>query len=869
MQAASATVSPLLQECSRKDKDTVLAQIGTTANGLTQEEADARLEKYGPNNVAQEKAQHWSSRLLGMYIHDPLSLLLTGLVILSYLSDDIRSTIVIGAMVVLSLLLRFIQESKADTAAAKLKAMINVTATVLRDGQRREVPLEKLVPGDVVVLAAGDMIPADIRVVTAKDLFISQASLTGESFPIEKFDAPETRANVQPLEITNVCFMGTNVESGTATAVVMVTGKGTYFGGMAKSITGTQAQTSFDVGIKQFTMLMIAFMSFMAPTVFLVNWLTKGDWFEAFMFSLAVAVGLTPEMLPMIVTVCLSKGALAMSRLKVIVKRLNSIQNFGAMDVLCTDKTGTLTMDRVVLEKHCDVVKDESDEVLRLAFYNSHFQTGLKNVLDRAILVHTEVKLNGHTKVDEIPFDFSRKIMSVVVANNGAHQLITKGAPEEVFRRCSQFELNKKLLPMDPVLLADLKEEYNDLSADGFRVLAIAYKNVEPKAAFSKADEADLTLAGYVAFFDPPKDSSAAALAALSKHGVQAKVLTGDNELVTKKICEEVGLNVEHVVVGADVEKASDAELADMAEKTTVFARLSPAHKRRIILALKSRNHVVGYMGDGINDAPALRAADVGISVDTAVDIAREAADIILLEKSLLVLENGVLEGRKVFANIQKYIKMGASSNFGNMFSVLGASAFLPFLPMKPVQVLTNNLLYDFSQVPIPTDEVDPEFVAKPQPWSIKGLTRFIFFIGPISSIFDYTTFFMMLYIFKCYLYDPTAVANSPAAAMNQHYESLFQAGWFVESLATQTLIVHIIRTNKLPFFQSRASWPLAFTTILIIAAGIALVYSPIGTYLGFAPLPWLYWPLLALTLLLYCTLCQGVKMWLVSRKWV
>ena len=735
MSVSAPTISPLLAESARMEKSAVLEKFRTSPAGLTVDEARERLEQYGPNNVAEEKPPHWTFKLLRTYYTDALSLLLTFLAIVSYATGEYRAAVVIGCMVVLSLLLRFVQESKADSAAAKLKAMINITATAIREGGRREVPLETLVPGDLITLSSGDMIPADVRILSAKDLFISQASLTGESFPIEKFDHLETRSDVPPLELSNVCFMGTNVESGSATAVVVATGRATYFGGMARSITGQQVQTGFDQGIKRFTWLMIAFMCVMAPAVFLVNGLLKRDWMEAFLFALAVAVGLTPEMLPMIVTVCLSKGALAMSRVKVIVKRLNAIQNFGAMDVLCTDKTGTLTLDRVILEKHCDVVKNESARVLLLAYLNSHFQTGLKNVLDRAILAHEdEVQIGDYAKVDEIPFDFARRVMSVIVRNgDGDPQLIAKGAPEEIMKRCASFELNGRTLPVDPVLFADLREEEAELSADGFRVLAIAYRNVERKPAYSKADETELTLAGYVAFFDPPKDSTIPALAALRKHGVQVKVITGDNELVTKKICREVGLEAEKTLLGAQLERMSDAELEAVAEQTTLFARMSPGHKRRIVMALKKRHHVVGYMGDGINDAPALRAADVGISVDSAVDIAREAADIILLEKSLLVLENGILEGRKVFANIVKYVKMGASSNFGNMFSVLGGSAFLPFLPMKPVQVLTNNLLYDFSQVPIPTDDVDEEFVAKPCPWNMRELSRFIVFIGPHS----------------------------------------------------------------------------------------------------------------------------------------
>jgi Mg2+-importing ATPase len=593
------------------------------------------------------------------------------------------------------------------------------------------------------------------------------------------------------------------------------------------------------------------------PLVFFINGLTRGNWGEAFFFAVAVAVGLTPEMLPMIVTVCLSTGAIAMSRKKVIVKRLHSIQNLGAMDVLCTDKTGTLTLDRVIIERHCDVVRKEDDDVLALVYLNSHFQTGLKNVLDRAVLehreIHGELNVPAWEKVDEIPFDFSRRLMSVVVETpEDAHRIITKGAPEEVFRRCSQFELEGQLHPLDPILIDDLRLEYEALSEDGFRVLAVAYKDVPRKAAYSKADEGDMVLRGYVAFLDPPKETARPALEALRQHGVAAKVLTGDNELVSKKICHEVGLPTEHILLGSEVEAMSDAQLAEEAEKVTLFARLSPAHKQRIIQALQSRKHTVGFLGDGINDAPALRASDVGISVDSAVDIAKESADVILLKKSLLILEEGVLEGRKVFANILKYVRMGASSNFGNMFSVLGASLFLPFLPMAPLQILTNNLLYDFSQVPIPTDDVDAEQIARPRPWSMQEISRFILFIGPCSSIFDYTTYFLMLYVFGAW--------SNPA---------LFQTGWFVESLLTQTLIIHIIRTNRIPFLQSRASWPLIVTTATVMIVGVWLPLSPIGPTLGFQPMPPLYWPLVVLTLLCYTLLTQTVKTWLLRRKWI
>jgi Mg2+-importing ATPase len=628
---------------------------------------------------------------------------------------------------------------------------------------------------------------------------------------------------------------------------------------MARSITQAPPETAFDRGINRFTWLMIRFIAVMVPVVFLINGLTKHDWHGAFFFALAVAVGLTPEMLPMIVSVCLSKGAMAMSRKRVIVKRLNAIQNFGAMDVLCTDKTGTLTMDTVILERHCDVQGKESDRVLVDAMLISYLQTGLKSTLDQAILRHREghpeVSLDGYRKVDEMPFDFSRKIMSIVVDEpDGRRRLLAKGAPEEILRRCTTFEAESETFPCPPGFAQDLREECDALSGDGFRVLAVAYRVVPPKPAYGKEDESELVLLGYVAFLDPPKETAAPALAALRDHGISVKILTGDNELVTRTICKHVGLKRKRVLLGSELARLNDAELGEAVERTTIFARLSPADKERIIHALQAQRHVVGFLGDGINDAAALRAADVGISVDTAVDVAKESADIILLEKSLLILEEGVLEGRKVFSNVLKYIRMGASSNFGNMFSVLGASALLPFLPMAPLQVLTNNLLYDFSQVPIPTDNVDPEQITRPRPWDIGEIARFILAIGPISSIFDYTTFAIMYFLFG---------ANTPAHA------ALFQTGWFVESLMTQTLIIHVIRTNKIPFLQSRPSWPLVATTLAIMAVGLWLPLSPLGPPLGFVALPALYWPLLALTLLCYLALTQVVKHLLVRRRWI
>jgi Mg2+-importing ATPase len=856
--ASSIGVSPILTESAYLEKSDVLTKFKTSPGGLTKTEAEERLIEHGPNAVALEKPRGWLWRLFKA-TRNLLVILLAILATVSFATGDFSGGTVMTLMLMLGVALRFVQESRADAAAAKLKAMISVTAAVVRDGQEEEIPLRQLVPGDIINLCAGDMVPADVRLVASKDLFIAQAALTGESLPTEKLDARELREGVSPLELANVCFLGTSVESGSATAVVAATGAQTYFGRMASSILGPEVRTSFDRGMRRFTVLMIQFILVMVPLVFLINGLTKHNWAEAFFFSIAVAVGLTPEMLPMIVSVCLSNGALAMSKKKVIVKRLNSIQNLGAMDVLCTDKTGTLTFDRVILERFCDVMQKENDDVLLDAYLIAHFQTGLRNVLDRAVLkyreVHEKFPVEKSRKIDEIPFDFSRRMMSVVVETpDKDHRLLTKGAPESVFPRCSFYELEGKIHPMEPILVGDLMNQYQELSMDGFRVLAVAYKHLETRPVYSKDDESELILKGYVAFLDPPKETAPAAIEALRKIGVTVKVLTGDNDLVTRKVCKEVGLAVDELVLGSQVETMTDEELAVRAEQAHVFARVSPAHKQRIIRALQQKQHVVGFMGDGINDAPALRVADVGISVDTGVDIAKELATVILLEKSLMVLEEGVIEGRKVFVNILKYIRMGASSNFGNMFSVLGASAFLPYVPMAPLQVLTNNLLYDFSQVPIPTDNVGLEETAKPRRWEIGQITKFILFIGPISSIFDYTTFFVMLYLFGCW-----DRARAP----------VFQTGWFVESLITQTLIIHVIRTKKIPFLQGRASWPLTITTVVIICIGMWLPYSPLAAALGFTHLPWLYWPILFVTLLCYVFLTQIVKMWLMRKSWL
>lgn len=864
-------VASLVVESASMDAAGLYARLSTRATGLTSEEATKRFAEHGPNVLARDQ-RAGLGRLFWNAMVNPLTILLLVLTTVSFATSDVRAGIVMSLMIVLGSGLKLIQESRADSAAAKLKAMISVTATVIREGCPLQIPVAHLVPGDVVQLSAGDMIPGDVKVIEAKDLFVSQGTLTGETFPVEKFVDETSKAGIA-LELTSIAFLGTSVESGSAIAVVVATGAATYLGGMAQSLQAQSRQTAFDKGISQFTWLMVWFILVMVPIVFLINGFTKGSWSNAFFFAVAVAVGLTPEMLPMIVAVCLSKGALAMSRKKVIMKRLNAIQNLGAMDVLCTDKTGTLTMDQIILEKHCDVDLKEDESVLALAYMNSHFQTGLKNILDRAILAHSETHAHAsipdYAKVDEIPFDFQRRVMTVVVRTpNGQDRIISKGAPEEIFSRCKEFELAGIRSAMDPGVIEKLKKEYEKLSADGFRVLAIATKDLQPRGIvggdttpYSKADESELTLQGYVAFLDPPKETAKAAIEALQVHGIRVKVVTGDNELVARKICKDVGLSTEFVLLGSQIEKFTDDELAEAVERTTLFARVSPAHKQRIISALQSKQHNVGFMGDGINDAPALRTADVGISVDTAVDIAKESADMILLEKSLLVLDEGVVEGRKVFVNILKYVRMGASSNFGNMFSVLGASVFVPFLPMAPIQILANNMLYDISQTAIPTDDVDVEQIEKPRPWDIKQLNRFILFIGPCSSIFDYTTFLLMLYYFGCWnVSTPEALAHS---------QSLFQTGWFVESLLTQTLIIHVIRTNRIPFVQSIASLPLLVMSAVIMILGMVIPFTTVGSYFGFMALPPQYWPFLGMTLISYFVLTQLVKTWLLHKKWI
>lgn len=868
------TLTQTLIAAALSDESAVLSQLGSHTDGLSSAQADSIRAVVGLNEIGQEKPLPWWAHLWQCY-KNPFNLLLSLLATISYLTQDFKAAIVIGSMVVLSTSLRFWQEMKSNRAADALKAMVSNTATVIRRdlsadaanearqyfgvqlhvkaASQIELPIKLLVPGDVIVLSAGDMIPADCRLLAAKDLFVSQAAMTGESMPVEKFVAQRDAHTVNALDLDNILFMGTNVVSGSATAVALHTGDKTYFGALASSVTATnRAITSFQSGVNKVSWLLIRFMFVMSPLVFLINGLTKGDWLEALLFALSVAVGLTPEMLPMIVTSTLAKGAVFLSRKKVIVKRLDAIQNFGAMDVLCTDKTGTLTQDKIFLSRHVDAWGEDSAEVLKLAYLNSYYQTGLKNLLDVAVLenveLHSELNVaTGFSKVDEIPFDFIRRRMSVVVAEQDKHHLlITKGAVEEMLAICTRVRRGDMDAPLTEEILQEIRKITTGFNEEGLRVVAVAAKTLPTsQTVFSIADESDLVLIGYVAFLDPPKESTGPALKALTACGVSVKVLTGDNELVTAKICREVGLEQHGILMGTVIERMSDNELAAEVEKYQVFAKLTPAHKERIVRQLKTNGHVVGFMGDGINDAPALRTADIGISVDTAVDIAKESADIILLEKSLMILAAGVQEGRRTFANMLKYIKMTASSNFGNVFSVLIASAFIPFLPMLPMHLLVQNLLYDISQVAIPFDNVDEELLRQPQRWQPTDIGRFMIYFGPVSSLFDITTFIMMWFVFA---------ANTPEK------QSLFQSGWFIVGLLTQTLVVHMIRTAKIPFIQSRAAPPLMVMTVLVITFGIFLPMGPWADYFKLQALPPLYFAYLPVIVLAYMALTQLLK---------
>lgn len=872
-----------------------LGYLNTTLCGLEPGKVEENRSEYGSNKVTREKKKTLPQRLAGAFIN-PFTAILFCLALVSSFTDmifphfslfgcvpkdfDCLTVVIILTMVFLSGTLRFVQESRSGNAAEKLLAMITTTCTVTRKGQEMaEIPLDEVVVGDIVHLSAGDMLPADVRILDAKDLFVSQASLTGESEPIEKIPmVNETRDAI--TDYTNIAFMGSNVISGSASAVVVTVGDHTLFGSMASEVAHEAVETSFSKGVNAVSWVLIRFMLVMVPLVFVANGITKGDWLSAFLFGISIAVGLTPEMLPMIVTTCLAKGAVSMSKKQTIVKNLNSIQNFGAIDILCTDKTGTLTQDKVVLEYHLNVNGEDDLRVLRHAYLNSYFQTGYKNLMDVAIIQKTEeeeaddpqlVDLSEHyVKVDEIPFDFARRRLTTVVQNrDGKTQMVTKGAVEEMLSICSFAECDGKVRPMTKELKSRILATVDDLNEKGFRVLAIAQKsNPSPAGAFGVTDECDMVLMGYLAFLDPPKESTADAIKALKAHGVTTKILTGDNDKVTRTICKQVGLKVRNMLLGSDLENMSDQELAKAAETTDVFAKLTPDQKARVVSVFRENGHTVGFMGDGINDASAMKSADIGISVDTAVDVAKESADIVLLEKDLMVLEEGIIEGRKTYANMIKYIKMTASSNFGNMFSVLAASALLPFLPMESLQLIFLNLIYDLSCTAIPWDNVDEEFISVPRKWDASSVGSFMMWIGPTSSVFDWMTYIFMYFVFcplfvsRGVLYNDLAshFAGADLVRMQTAYVAMFQTGWFIESMWSQTLVIHMIRTPKLPFIQSHASAPLTLMTFTGIGLLTIIPFTTFGRMLGFVALPTAYFAYLIPCILLYMVLATSLK---------
>ncbi|MCT3800851.1 magnesium-translocating P-type ATPase [Elizabethkingia anophelis] len=868
-----------LKEAAVLNEKMVYAMLETSEEGLSDNTVKDRVKIYGKNEIATQKAPSWLKQFAHSFFN-PFNYILACIAIISLFIDailvpseekDFSTCIIIAIMLLFSTILRFIQEFRSNKAAEALKKMVKTSCLTKRKFKNsEEIEIADIVPGDIILLSAGDMVPADCRILKSKDLFISESILTGEALPVEKNAFAIKNAKEQnPLTLQNICFMGTNVISGSATVVVANTGIFTYFGSISRNLVSKRPETSFDIGVNKVSFLLIQFMLVMTPVIFLINGFVKDDWMQALLFAIAVAVGLTPEMLPMIVTANLAKGAVNMSKKKVIVKRLNAIQNIGAMDILCTDKTGTLTLDKIVLETHLNVRGTDDDEVLKWAYLNSFHQTGLKNLLDQAVLDHAEVhnlmKADElYMKVDEIPFDFERRRMSVVLnTSKGKHLMISKGAVEEMLSLCkyaldpgddhSLHIENDNIVPLDEAMKQKILKMSEKLNAEGLRVLLVAIREFEGNHPlnYSVADENNLTLTGFIGFLDPAKPSAEPSIKALHKLGVEVKVITGDNDIVAKKICHDVGIPINNIMLGEELDHVSDEELSKNTDLYSIFAKVSPLQKQRIVKVLKSKGHTVGFMGDGINDAAAIKEADVGISVDTGADIAKESADIILLEKDLMVLRSGVIYGRRTFGNIIKYIKMTASSNFGNMFSMIGASAFLPFLPMLPLQILTQNLLYDVSQSSIPWDTMDKDFLEKPKKWDASSIKKFMLYIGPLSSIFDYITFAVMFFIFK---------ANTP------EHQSLFQTGWFVEGLLSQTLIVHIIRTKKIPFIQSWAAAPVVALTSLIMLIGLSIPFTPIAGYLKMQPLPLSYFPYLLAILTGYCILTQLVKQWFIKK---
>lgn len=844
--------------------ENLFSLLSASQSGLTNSEAEYRQAEFGRNVITIGNKNTLPHRLREAVIN-PFNVILLLVAIVTYFTDvvaskkpDYLTVIIILSLVFVSSSVAFVQGQRSNAAAEKLSQMISNKADVWRDEKLADIPMDEVVPGDIVRLSAGDMIPADVRFLTTKDTFVAQAALTGESNPVEKFSSICSKKNDSLTDLHNIGFMGSNIISGSATAIVLATGNNTYFGSMAKSLSGDRAKTSFERGVDSVSKLLVRMMLVMVPVVFLINGLSKSDWPNAFLFAVSIAVGLTPEMLPVIMTSTLAKGAVSMSRHKVIVRTLGAIQTFGEMDVLCTDKTGTLTEDKIILEKYMNLNGEDDTRILRHAYLNSYFQTGLKNLIDIAIINRAGQNglsniLDAYSRVDEIPFDFSRRRMSVVLTDkNEKRQLITKGAVEEILAISSFVEINGHVLPMDGETRQMALDTYEKYNTEGLRMLAVAQKNEVPDSgSFGVADEKDMVLIGFVGFLDPPKESAKTAITALREHGVRTVVLTGDSEGVAVKVCGKVGVNASRLFTGHDIEQMDDATLLDAVKNCDLFAKLSPSQKERVVKAFQTAGHTVGYMGDGINDAPPLHQADVGISVDSAVDIAKETADIILLEKDLMVLEEGVIEGRRTFGNIIKYIKMAASGNLGNMISVIASSIFLPFLPMLPVQILTQNLLCDFSQMGMPFDSVDKEYIQKPRKWETESIKSFMAFLGPVSSVFDILCFAVMWWVIKA-----NTVELSP----------LFQCGWFVFGTVSQVLVIHMIRTAKVPFLQSMPSIPLFLSTFIVAAAALIISFSNFAVGLDMMQLPVSFIPWLALISAGYLLCVQFIKRIYVRR---
>lgn len=844
----------LLRE-SQMSKEEILEEVGVMDSGLTHVEVAIRQKEFGRNQTVEEQKVS-QLRLFIRAFNDPFIYILVLLMVISYLTADMEATIIMAIMIFTSGLLGFIQSSRAERASYALKNMVKNKVNVLRDGKMTVVTQDEIVPGDVIEISVGDIIPADARVISATDLLINQSALTGESIPTEKY-AEDKRATPEIFERENLLFMGTDVLSGHGRAVILRTGSSTFFGSLSIAATEKRGDTSFDKGVKTISKLLFYFMLVMVPIVFLINGLMKGNWLEAFLYAVAIAVGLTPEMLPMIVSTNLAKGAINMSSKKVIMKELSAIQNIGAMDILCTDKTGTLTEDKLELVTYINSQGEKSTSVLEMAYLNSYFQTGWKNVLDHAVMTKLNEKVaNGWNKIGEIPFNFDRRRLSVIVENNLETRMITKGAVEEMLAVCTHKEVDGAISPLTMNEKDELQEMCSEMNRSGIRVICVAFKSQKTGVSFTKEDEEKMIIAGFLGFRDPVKSSTKEAITSLFKNQINVKVLTGDNEIVTKRICQEVGIPANGFLLGTEVDELMDDELMDALQKYHIFAKLTPMQKSRIIEVLKQAGHTVGFLGDGVNDAPALRKADVGISVDTAADITKDASSVILLEKSLTVLNDAVMEGRNVFGNILKYIKMTASSNFGNVFSVLIASAFIPFLPMLSLHLLLQNLLYDSSQLTLPWDKMDRSFLKKPHAWEQKGMLRFIFCVGPISSIFDIATFLIMWFVFS---------ANTVAE------QALFHSGWFVVGLLTQTLVVHMIRTEKIPFIQSRATAPVMISTLIVMSLGLIIPFTGFGHSIGFVSLPGSYFPWLVLVLVGYMATMQVVKTLYIRkfREWI